>query len=435
MKRQVNRAPAAAALALLTLAVSASARPASTESGGRAGRSSSAAIVRVVYPTGDFPADTENVQAAANLGGTVLLKSTSMAGIPTAFNFGEFAPEQSACGRQVFLERDVRLLGERVGPVRTIIKGGTRPIAVGLIPSCVEYVISPFTPRVLIAGIDFEQPEQAAIDVYKASSVEIEDTRISNVVTVFGIATGINIFGDFASPTSVVIRNNRIRFAAPDAGWSHAIVLADLAADVSVLQNVIAVTQSFSGILVVRQSGGTVRINDNYVTPNREAPGVAGGTGIYVFESSDDTSRPARRYQIVGNRLVNQSGGIGLVCFAGSIDGAVIDGNHITTSGAIGLDEGIYLGGNVSNARVSGNRIEGEGAYGIDVFSTQSGGTGQAAESNAFVGNDMRRFNAGIAHVFLDTHTMNNTAVVGESDIVVDLGVGNRILRRPWRRH
>lgn len=42
----------------------------------------------VVYPTGIFPTDVQNVQAAINQGGTVLLKATDTVGHPLAFNFG-----------------------------------------------------------------------------------------------------------------------------------------------------------------------------------------------------------------------------------------------------------------------------------------------------------------------------------------------------------
>ena len=41
-----------------------------------------------VYPTGSFPLDVQNVQAAINAGGTVLLKATNAADQPIAFNFG-----------------------------------------------------------------------------------------------------------------------------------------------------------------------------------------------------------------------------------------------------------------------------------------------------------------------------------------------------------
>lgn len=79
------------------------------------------AVDQVVHPTGTYPADVENVQAAADLGGTILLTATNAAGEPTAFNFGTPAllPD-----RGVFLENEVTVLGERASGARTTIRGG-----------------------------------------------------------------------------------------------------------------------------------------------------------------------------------------------------------------------------------------------------------------------------------------------------------------------
>jgi hypothetical protein len=47
-----------------------------------------ALAVIVVYPTGDYPTDVQNVQAAVDQSGTVLLKAQNAAGVATTFNFG-----------------------------------------------------------------------------------------------------------------------------------------------------------------------------------------------------------------------------------------------------------------------------------------------------------------------------------------------------------
>src|SRR6266576_5757478 len=60
---------------------------ATSATGGRAAAPGSAAD-RVVYPTGVYPTDVQNVQAAVDQGGTVVLKARSTAGVPTHFNFG-----------------------------------------------------------------------------------------------------------------------------------------------------------------------------------------------------------------------------------------------------------------------------------------------------------------------------------------------------------
>jgi hypothetical protein len=387
---------------------------------------------RVVLPTGDFPADVQNVQAAVDQGGVVLLGARNSAGLPTSFNFGLPGPDE-VVGYQVALQGDVQLLGESVGSARTTIRGGYRPILVGVTGWGGE--VSAVSGRARIQGIDFEGPDQSAIDVYKASEVAIVDNRISNVVGSFGLATGINVFGggeERRITGKVIVRRNVIRYGAADLGWSHAIVLDDVSADVDVAHNAIDTTQEFSGILVVRQVEGTVRIARNLVVANAGEPGSA-GTGIYVYQNDawDDVRSTNPRYEIVGNRVVGDAYGIGLVGQRGSIEAPLVERNHVTARGSFAEAEGILLGGNVSRARVSRNRIDGAGAYGIDVFAFEPG---QVAESNTFVGNDLDHFDAAVADLFLDAYTVDHTAVVGSADTVIDLGTGNRIVRRSLHR-
>jgi hypothetical protein len=393
---------------------------------------SRAALVpdRVVFPTGEWPTDVENVQAAVDLGGIVLLKANNAAGQPTAFNFG--VVEEDVCGRQVALQGDVALVGESVGAARTTIVGGYRPILVGVSRwgACGgDY--SPLSGHVRIEGITFEGPDQSAIDVYKAASAEIIGNRISNVIVDLGLGVGLNVFGGGAQRRitgRVSIADNIIRFPVVDdvgSNFAHAIVLDNVPADVEILRNFIENTQDFTGILVVRQVEGTVRIADNFVAPHPQAPGAGNGVGIYIY--ADDrwdairTSAPV--YELVGNRVVTEGYGIGLLGQRGAIDAPVVERNHISTTNSFPWAEGIFFGGNISTARVSNNRIDGSGAFGIDIFAFEPG---QLAESNTFVGNNVTQFEASIADVFLDVITQD-TVVVGEPGTVVDLGTGNQI--------
>jgi hypothetical protein len=104
--------------------------------------STARAAVTVVYPTGQFPADVTNVQAALDQGGTVLLKATDVQGQPTAFDFG---PSQLGSG-VVNVRVDAALTGERAGEEMTTIEGGSAPVRVR--PGV----------NVTISGIDFERP-------------------------------------------------------------------------------------------------------------------------------------------------------------------------------------------------------------------------------------------------------------------------------------
>ena len=97
----------------------------------------------VVYPTGVFPDDVQNVQAAVDKGGTVLLKAVNKKGVPTAFNFSTEVQSAYQSGF-VNLTANVALIGETLGHARTTISGGFGPIE-GLLPV-----------KSSIQGIDFE---------------------------------------------------------------------------------------------------------------------------------------------------------------------------------------------------------------------------------------------------------------------------------------
>src|SRR6185436_2805142 len=110
------------------------------------------AAATVVYPTG-YPAyDVAAVRAAVQAGGTVLLKARDTAGIPRAFDFGDYPVGRidwdddgagyvalgtsgevvevtiGAFRIYVSLGNDVRLVGETRGTAVTTIRGGTIPI-------------------------------------------------------------------------------------------------------------------------------------------------------------------------------------------------------------------------------------------------------------------------------------------------------------------
>ena len=81
----------------------------------------------------------------------------------------------------------------------------------------------------------------------------------------------------------------------------------------------------------------------------------------------------------------------------------------------------VSLFGSISNAYVGGNRISGTGAFALDTF-----GLPHLVQSSTFLGNDISRFDASVADVFLDEFTQD-TVLLGRSGTVIDLGVNNRI--------
>jgi hypothetical protein len=121
----------------------------------------------IVFPTGLYPLDVQNVQTAINLGGTVLLKAADIAGRPLAFNFG--SADRSA-GSGVSLTTDVTIRGERAGGRMTTINGGYIPI-LGRLPV-----------KSRIEGIDFESPLSAAILLLVSKGTVIVGNRINAVV-------------------------------------------------------------------------------------------------------------------------------------------------------------------------------------------------------------------------------------------------------------
>ena len=379
----------------------------------------------IVFPTGEWPDDVENIQAAVDLGGTVLLKANDASGKPTPFNFG--AGENNSCKRQIGLTRDVELLGESVGIISTTITGGIRPIQVGRSNSCAQD-FSPEFPKVRIDGITFKGQIQAAIDVYKAADTDIVRNRIINLVVEREIAVGINVFGGGAERRiagKVTIADNIIRYPASSGTFVHAIVVADLTTDVDLVRNRIETTQAFTGILVVRQAEGKVRIANNFIAPHPQEPGPGDGIGIYIYANDqwNDIRSSPPVYEVTNNRVVSSGWGIGLVGEHGSIDAPVIEQNHISLTGPSLFPDGIGLYGNVSAARVSNNRIDGTGYSSIGIIAFQAG---QTAESNAIVGNNLATFLASAADVFLDEHTRGNV-LVGYSGTVIDLGSANQI--------
>src|SRR5262249_12282311 len=110
-----------------------------------------------VYPTGLFPDDVYNVQAALDDGGSVLLKAGDAQRNSTAVNFGP----HDFTGSGVNLNTDVVLSGEITGGHQTTIEGGFIPV-LGVVPV-----------KSRVEGIDFESPLGAAIILVASSGAEI----------------------------------------------------------------------------------------------------------------------------------------------------------------------------------------------------------------------------------------------------------------------
>ena len=364
-------------------------------------------VDQIIYPTGVFPTDVQNVQAALDAGGTILLKATDPAGVPTAFNFG---PAVAGLGR-VFIRRDVVLQGETLGSNITTIRGGNAPIR-GFVPV-----------RSAIRGIHFDGPRVSAVLIFASAGTEIVGNKITNVHgfpsfpgqrKAVGIWLAAFVPEDISG--TVLIQDNVIQDLDAEIGDGIALVI--LAADTRLVGNEIRGVNT-SGVLV---SGSThpVWIEGNLIAPGPELfPSGSLGEGITVDNIFQ--VEPQAPVYISHNTVIcdNQlADGITLA----QIEGPVVTQNHV-------IMHDVFFGGisvfdQVSNAYVGQNSVEGAGAYALGIEFL--GFAAPVDRFNSFVGNNIVSFRSTLADVFLDA-TAEKTVLVGNSGTVIDLGSNNRI--------
>jgi len=368
----------------------------------------------VIYPTGAFPLDVQNVQAAVDGGGTVILKATDTAGQPTAFNFGP----PSLAGGHAELTTDVTILGERVGQFMTTITGGFTPFL-------------DFEPvHVHIEGIDFEGPLDTPIALVSSTGAEIVGNVIRGNVPLplfFGFSEVEGVFvSGFDNPITgrIKIAGNLIEVSAGD--FVNGMQFDEVSADIEVSGNTLnflqstGVVQTF-GILALR-SHGKVDIVNNAVTMGPGDPD-AFPVGIIVG------SHPEARYTIAGNDITTNHPNadgidvIGLRSFGGPTHAARILNNHILMHSQIPTSGGIALFGAVDDSIVSSNTIEGTNGNAIQILGQN--GT-RVADSNKTLGNDVSQGLPIVSDIWLGPFSTNNL-VAGQCATYLDQGVGNRI--------
>jgi hypothetical protein len=378
-----------------------------------------AAADTIVYPTGSYPADVENVQAAVDGGGIVRLLAVNEAGEPTVFDFG---PPVAGSGF-VLLSTDVEIRGETQAGGRTTIRGGNAPIRGEVAIRCV------------IDGIYFDRPRVAAIFLAASSGAVIMRNVITGVVGFPFFppgsrkAQGVWIIGepsgDGPVTGTITIAHNTI--ADIDADDGVGLTLLNFEADIKILGNDIRGTNA-AGIVAFAHSGG-VWIQDNVIIPGPERfpfpelpqPGI----GIQVGPLRAYIADPTGPTHISNNRIVCENplaDGIAIFGFEKPFEGSVITGNRVTMKDS--LFGGITLIDNVSNTEVSGNEVDGSGAYALDVIGLTPG---VPNPNNHLAGNRIAGFDATIADVFLDEST-SNTLVAGCHGTVIDRGTDNRIV-------
>lgn len=369
---------------------------------------------QTVYPTGLFPADVDNVQAAIDRGGVVALKASDAAGHPTAFNFGP----ADVTGTGVQLTRDVHLVGELAGGHRTTIDGGFIPI------------LGFRSVRTRIAGISFESPMASAITLLSSTGTEITGNRINAVIGVplalgFTDGDGIDLFGNNGSIRgSVRITGNVIENLTAD--FANGVQLDDVAASTTLSGNVVDFPESSgfvqtAGLTAVRiHSAISISGNSIHLGPGSLDAFPA---GLVIAGDSD------AHYSVTNNTIVsehpNADGifGIGGAFSIQPTDGAVISNNRITLASTVAQSGAISLYGGMNNSYVNANRIVGTAANALQIVELFVPTT---ADGNRFISNDLSRFSAIDADVYLGSNSQH-TVVIGQCRSYVDLGIDNRI--------
>jgi len=175
-----------------------------------------------VYPTGVHPADVANVQLAVDTvdpGGTVILKSTDVAGNPMAFNFGGTAIGNGGVVR--LLRPGITLTGDgwdgALDEPRTRIVGGGAPHSFSATCNGAAVVLAVQAPGVTIRLLKVDTAFaytavfiSSALQQASDAAVVVENSHLS------AVNLGVNLVYSAAFP--VVVRNNVLRGAWTVAG-------------------------------------------------------------------------------------------------------------------------------------------------------------------------------------------------------------------------
>jgi hypothetical protein len=372
-----------------------------------------AAAATVVYPTGSYPLDVQNVQAALDGGGTVLLKATTSAGIPATFNFGP----ADLSGGAVEFHVDAELTGERTASAQATIQGGWYPVEAPGLPLTIAVrditFLSPFDGALLLYGAHtevtgnrvlhtvgrFRNPFRTFAEVFVVAfsgRVRIEGNAIADVAA--EVAHGVSQFGA-AGP--VVIRGNTIS----DTGYG-------------------TIESSFNVNSATGQPA-VVSITDNTLRPG-PAP-KAFGVGIEINGEGS--------YYVARNDIVIESpNGLGVYALGAPDFGIaamiapVIEQNNVmvhprTDAGPVFAD-GIDLVGVVQDAYVGHNAVTGTGFSALGLYDVAPDDSDLGF--NTYVGNQIAAFDALVADVVLDT-AAHDTVFKGFSGSVLDLGSNNHV--------
>ena len=383
-----------------------------------AGQPLSSALATVVYPTGSYPLDVENVRTAVSGGGPVLLKAVNTTGQPTAFNFGPAIRN----GDGVNLTVDVRIIGEQTGQHRTTIQGGFIPI------------ICQAPIHLSIKSINFDGPCGAAIIILASSGAEIVGNHISNVVpdplpVGFTETDGIDLLGGDLDPTQssitgrAVVAGNVIENLSGE--FANGVQFDNVAAFSTITGNTVRIPQPAGtvqsiGLLAFRLHN-VCAIFGNSVTIGPSASNVY-PSGIFVGGGTDG------RYLITGNNIMSKNAnadGIDVVGFnsSGPTNNAWVAANRVAIHSQIETSGGVVFYGAINNSVMLANRISGTSGNAIQILGQDDS---LVADSNRVINNDISHMSSSVADIFFGPFSTNNQ-FVGHCASFIDQGINNHV--------
>jgi hypothetical protein len=431
------------------------------------------AATTVVYPTGDPAYDVPAVRAAVQAGGTVLLKARDAAGIPRAFDFGDYPVggidwdsaghvalgtsgevievTRGASRFYLSLGNDVRLVGETRGTAMTTIRGGTIPIRnfePRLLPGVGERTVFGIG-NLTVQGIRFNESALQSIYTTQLGSLpevravlqarnvqprtELSGNEFLDVQPAFGGAWYALAAVTDGPAGPVDVQDNVVRFTpgrwdADERAYELAngldptleiwegISIADLHAPGEVARN--RVSGVDIGVLVYFEGSDVVRIGDNWIELRPD--------GFFGISCQANHQYLVERNTVIARGTYPD----GIYLWArdqtAGINNSTVRGNRVVMDGSDYGGISLFGAGRL-NVFV-GNRVEGRAAYALGLVADAPEGV---ATTNSFVGNQISSFTprdsgwygAG-AHVFFDVHTRGNV-FVGKSGTVKDLGQEN----------
>lgn len=391
-----------------------------------------------VSGTGSPDIDVQAVQAAVDQGGQVVLAGHF------SFDQPPTTPNGSIYSRVITVSNDVVISGVRdASGAYTTIQGGNWPFFIDAINS-----------QVTIEKLHFIGPSGGAVWTYAAAGLNINHCQIEGAVptaafgtqggVAFPVSGGLFIGGDPHPPSAnfpgipgnfsgnFVIADNDIDMAASPGADSLGVVvfgvgtLPDHEVTIDVARNRIRnVTEPAINFRViggrgyaehnVLQTGG---VNGPAASP--DAFRIAGAGSYVVAQNSIDCG-----WSDGGATAIDVFGTSAALSEAGA---TVVD-NDIRMSAA----EGTAFAANSAAIEIKGfsqlnsvlnNRIRGR-AWAALAVDDANGGT---PANNTFVSNDVVRFQASTANIYLDTG-VGNTIIVGPKTTLQDNGTGTSVIQ------